>query len=268
MVFGILAPETVSNLYSGQDTAVSVTGTGAGPADVTWLNAGIRSLSIDTVLPNQGKLNVIKSVSLNQLTIDFTEATAYAPLTSSNDAEAAFTLPFQFPVSFLSFKIKAMGIAFLTLVYCQIDITQLGQKITTGTDGQNFGTLDVPQGPAKTDVASRIVHLSFSNVPLVAYAQSIFKSFLSKTTLETTTTLQLSGSATATANTGVGAVTLSNIDFAVDSQLPGLQGLTARPVSISNLDVAHGYSDYLLITIDTVLYNPRFVNYKHNCDHF
>jgi hypothetical protein len=43
----------------------------------------------------------------------------------------------------------------------------------------------------------------------------------------------------------------------LDSTIAGLEGLNAKPVSVSNLDVNHGYPSYLLITADTDLFNPR-----------
>jgi len=43
----------------------------------------------------------------------------------------------------------------------------------------------------------------------------------------------------------------------VESDIAGLQGLNARRVTVSNLDVNHGYPDYLLINVNSALYNPR-----------
>lgn len=65
---------------------------------VTWLNEGIQTLQVVTSLPNQGKLNVIQSIALEQMELIFTEATAYDPTTSSNATTASFALPFAFPV--------------------------------------------------------------------------------------------------------------------------------------------------------------------------
>ncbi|KAH7926942.1 hypothetical protein BV22DRAFT_1007914 [Leucogyrophana mollusca] len=234
---GLATVSTVfNNFIHGLNSDVTVHGASAGPSDVTWLNEGIQTLQIATTLPNQGKLNIIQSINLEELELLFTENTAYDPLTSSNATTAAFTLPFAFPV----------------------DITSLEQNITVGFNGQSFAELALPRAPSTTDVQSRIIYLTFANVPFAVYSDqhTVFQNFVAATTLGNTQTLALSGAANADASTAVGVLSLTDIEFSVDSTIDGLQGLTAKPVTVANLDVNHGYSDYLLITVDTALYNP------------
>ncbi|KAF8135624.1 hypothetical protein EV363DRAFT_1429344 [Boletus edulis] len=225
-----------NNFIQGKDSEVTVHGTSAGPTDVTWLNEGIQTLQVVTSLPNQGKLNVIQSITLQQMELLFTEATSYDPMSSSNATTAAFSLPFAFPV----------------------DITSLSQNITVGFNGQSFAELVIPDAPSTTDVQSRIIYLTFSGVPFAVFADqhSVFDNFVAATTLGDVQTLALSGAANTAASTAVGVLSLSNIEFSVDSSIAGLQGLVAKPATVANLDVNHGYSDYLLITVDTTLYNP------------
>lgn len=206
-------------------------------SQVTWLNQGIKALQVATVLPNRGVLNLIKSITLDQLELLFTDQTAYNPSTSSNSAEAAFQLPFNFPV----------------------DITALEQTLTVGYEGTSFAQLALPKAPTLTDVTNRIIHLTFNNVPFAAFndEHSTFDSFVATTTLEQTQTIHLSGSANADAQTAVGLLSLQDINFSVDSSLEGFQGLDAKPVTIGNLDVNHGYPDSLLIKVNTNLFNPR-----------
>lgn len=229
-----------NNFVQGQDSDVSVHGASAGPSSATWLNEGIQALVVDTVLPNRGKLNVIQSISLNELELFFAEDTAYTPLTTSKDTQAAFTLPFAFP----------------------LDITALDQSITVSFDNTPFAQLVIPRGPASTDVAARIIHLTFSQVPFAALGDqhSTFDSFLAATTIGKSQTIGLSGAANADASTAIGVLNLKNISFNVQSSIAGLQGLDAKPVSIANLDVAQGFADFLLITVDTGLFNPRCVS--------
>ncbi|KAF9222628.1 hypothetical protein BS17DRAFT_802839 [Gyrodon lividus] len=225
-----------NNFIHGLDSDVTVQGAGAGPSDVTWLNEGMQTLQVATTLPNQGKVNIIKAITLEQMELLFTEDTAYDPMSSSNATTAAFTLPFNFP----------------------IDITSLSQNITVGFNGQSFAELVIPNAPSTTDVESRIIYMTFSNVPFAVYADqhSIFDSFVAGTTLGSMQILALSGAANAAASTAVGVLSLSDIEFSVDSSIAGLQGLAAKPVTVANLDVNHGYPDYLLIKVDTTLYNP------------
>ncbi|KAF8972948.1 hypothetical protein BDZ97DRAFT_1691577 [Flammula alnicola] len=231
---------TISNVFNnfiqGKDSNVVVQGASAGSADVTWLNDGIKALQVAAILPNQGKLTIIKSISLNELTLMFSTQSAFSPITSSKSTDAAFTLPFAFP----------------------LDISALQQTITLGFDGSDFGQLAIPRGPSTTDTEARIIHLSFENVPLAVLdsGRSTFEQFVAATTVGSKQTLRLTGSADADAKTAVGLLSLTNIDFSVDSDIAGLQGLNARPVTVSNLDVNHGFPDFLLIKVDSALFNP------------
>lgn len=166
----------------------------------------------------------------------FAEASAYRPSTSSQSADAAFTLPFGFP----------------------IDIKALEQSITLGYEGVSFAQLAIPKGPSSTDVENRIIHLTFTNVPFDVFddGHSTFERFLAATTVGKEQTIKLSGTAKADADTAVGLLSLTGISFSVDSTIQGLQGLSSKPVTVSGLDVNHGFPDFLLIKVDGTLFNP------------
>ncbi|PPQ89568.1 hypothetical protein CVT25_012240 [Psilocybe cyanescens] len=236
---GLAAVSNVfNNFVHGKDSDVVVHGASAGSSEVTWLNEGIKVLQVATVLPNQGAQTIIKSVSLNELTLSFSTQAPFGPITSSKSTDAAFTLPFGFP----------------------LDITALEQTITLGFEGTSFAELAIPKGPSQTDVGPRIIHINFEKVPFAVFDNShpIFENFLAATTTGSQETLRLSGSANADAKTAVGLLSLTDIDFTVDSTIAGLQGLNARPVTVSNLDVNHGFADFLLINVDSALFNPRY----------
>src|SRR5262249_40187244 len=67
--------DTVSDIFNrfvqGQDSPVSVHGASAGPSSATWLNEGIKALIVDTILPNRGKIDIIKTINLNELELFF-----------------------------------------------------------------------------------------------------------------------------------------------------------------------------------------------------
>jgi len=206
-------------------------------SQVTWLNDGIKSLVVETVLPNRGKLDIIESVELNELELRFAEGTAYNPNTSSNFATAVFTLPFNFPV----------------------DIKSLEQNISVSTGGAPFAELVIPKGPTSTDVQQRVIHLTFSDVPFAVFddQHGSFQQFLASTTMSTNQTMALSGNADADADTAVGLLSLQGIGFSINTAIAGLQGLTAKPTLVTSLDVNHGFPDYLLVKVNSSLFNPR-----------
>lgn len=234
---GLADVSAVFNAFiHGQDSPVTVYGDSAGPSDVTWLNTGIKSLQIQTTLPNQGKLDIIKSVSLNQLTMMFDTDDAYDPPTSSNDATAAFTIPFAFP----------------------LNVVALEQNITAGFNGDDFAQLIIPKGPSTTDVDTRIIHLTFNNTPFAVFGDkhSVFQQFLAAVTTADKETFTLGGVANTDAETAVGLLSLTDIEFDVDTTIAGLQGLNTKPATVANLDVNQGFPDFLLIKVTTQLFNP------------
>ncbi|KAJ4494066.1 hypothetical protein C8J55DRAFT_533507 [Lentinula edodes] len=228
--------QVFNNFIHGLDSELMVNGASAGPSDVSWLNEAITALQVETSLPNLGVLNIIQSIDLNELDLQFSEDTAYAPATSSNSTTAAFTIPFDFP----------------------IDIVALQQDINVAAEGQVFAQLFIPKGPSQTDVNARIISLAFGDVPftVVDGADSVFNEFLAATTVGTSVTMGLSGSASADASTAVGTLSLTNISFSVDTTIAGLQGLDTEPVTVNHLDVFHGFPDYLLIKVSSPLTNP------------
>ncbi|KAE9401586.1 hypothetical protein BT96DRAFT_918717 [Gymnopus androsaceus JB14] len=234
-LFGRLLPQNTSeglavvsqifnNFVHGLDSDLVVQGASAGPSDVTWLNNAITVLDVETSLPNQGVLNIIESITLDELEL------------FSNLTTAAFTIPFAFP----------------------IDIVELQQTIDVSSGGQNFAQLAIPQGPSTTDVDTRIISLTFSDVPfqVIDGAESTFDDFLAATTVGSNVTMGLSGTVDASASTAVGTLSLTNISFSVDTTIAGLQGLDTEPVTVMDLDVNQGFTDFLLIKVNSPLTNP------------
>ena len=139
-------------------------------------------------MPSQGPLQVIKSITLEHLELDFTPDTAFSPSTSSNAATAAFQIPFAFP----------------------IDIVTLEQNITATSQGQSFAELVIPKGPSQTDVNTRVIHLTFSGVPFVVFGDkhSVWEQFLTQTTVSSLETFELSGVANTDASTAIGTLSV------------------------------------------------------------
>ncbi|RPD52194.1 hypothetical protein L227DRAFT_623401, partial [Lentinus tigrinus ALCF2SS1-6] len=234
---GLDAVSAMFNAFiHGKDSNIVVQGDSAGPTDVTWLNEGIKALKVETVLPNRGVLQIIKSVNLNELDLRFTESTAFDPSMGSDDTTAAFTLPFDFPIG----------------------IVALEQNITVGTGGTDFAELVIPKGPSTTEVEQRIIHLNFSKVPFGVFSggHGAFEQFLSDTATSKSETMTLKGAANTDAQTAVGLLSLTDIEFDVETTIAGLQGLNAEPALVTGLDVNHGFASYLLIKVNSSLFNP------------
>ena len=227
--------EIFTNFVNNRNTDIVINGDYAGPESVTWLNDGIKVLQTTVALPAQ-QFTVIRSISLNQLSLFFTEQTAWNPSTSSDNTTSSFFLPFAFPV----------------------DIQQVGGGFIANYQNQDIALLDIPPSPSITDVVARVLTLMFQNVPFAVYSDKhpVFSQFLADTTAGTEIRFNLNGKADTKANTAAGLVTISDIPFNVDTNILGLQNLNARPVVVSDLDVNRGFPDYLLIKITATLFNP------------
>ncbi|WFD23341.1 hypothetical protein MEQU1_002030 [Malassezia equina] len=227
-----------TDVVHGKSIPVSIHGAYAGPSNVQWLNEGIKALNISATLPAV-HFNVIKAIDLNQLTLMFSKSNAWSPSTSSNSTQAPFFLPFGFP----------------------IDIRQAGGKFLENYDNADIATLNIPMSPATTDVQQRVMSLEFTNAPMSVKSNEhdTFSDFIADTTAGDCIKFGLHGSANAKANTAAGYVTISDIPFSVQTSLLGLQNLNARPATVSDLDVFHGYKSYLLIKVNAHLYNPSHI---------
>ena len=182
-------------------SSVVVQGVGADP-NVSWLTAGVKTLKIASILPSRGVLSIIQGITINQMTMDFPAGSAYAPISSSTDTVAKFDLPFGFA----------------------LNIVSLEQTILAHYQGVQFAQLALGNVPARTDVASRIIHLTFQNVPFaVADGQhDTFQQFLAQTTTADTVTFGLSGTASSQAETSIGKLSISGIAFDVQSNMKGM----------------------------------------------
>lgn len=233
--------ELFTRFVHGQTTPVMVLATSAQAASGTaqWLQEGIKALQVSVSLPSMA-FQVIKTISLNQLSLDFTVPSAWSPISGSSNTTASFYLPFSLPVS----------------------IANIEGPFTVNYESKDVGLLQIPRSNAQTDVERRIATLTFSQIPLVVsnQARAGFSQFVADTTAKDEVMLSLHGSATAQTDTGAGRVTISNIPFNVDSRLSGLQNLNAKPAIIGKLDVVRGYPTYLYITTTTSLYNPSEIS--------
>ncbi|BGP44010.1 hypothetical protein JCM10449v2_008067 [Rhodotorula kratochvilovae] len=240
----------VSTLFNGFIHGVPsdliVQGDYAGPSDCSWLNNGIKQLGIPVVFPAAQNLEIINGITINSLTLQFSEADPWNPAFTTQDTVAAFSLPFAFPVDITSLKSQ---------IYSGEGGASSSRRLGKRDEG-DFALLDIPSNPARTDVEARTILLAFADVPFASVDNSRFSSFLVDVTDGESKAFTLHGAADTVAGTAVGALNLEGIAFSVSTSLLGLQGLNARPATVSDLDVYHGYSDYLQINVNAHLYNP------------
>ncbi|KAG8787307.1 hypothetical protein FRB91_009037 [Serendipita sp. 411] len=223
---------------------VVVQGDGAEP-NVSWLSEGVKTIRIDSVLPSRGPLSIMKGITINEMTMDFPAGSAYAPMSSSSDTAATFDLPFGFA----------------------LNIVQLEQTILVNYQNNQFAKLALGTVPATTDVANRIIHLSFQNVPFAVNsgAESVFQNFLAETTTKGSITFGLSGTANSQAETSIGRLSISGIAFDVQSVLAGINSFGGT-AAISDVKISgsggNGGNEYMSSPLKTTLNNPSHLSLK------
>lgn len=223
-------------------SSVEVRGVAANP-DVSWLTAGVKTLQISSVLPSRGVLDIIKGISINQMTMDFPAGSAYSPISSSSDTTAQFDLPFGFG----------------------LNIVSLEQTILVHYQNVQFAQLALGTVAANTDVSTRVIHLSFQNVPFAVAdgQQSTFQQFLAQTTTSDSVTFGLSGTASSQAETAAGRLSISGIAFNVESNMKAINtfGGTAQ---ISDVRIVgsggDGGNQYVSSPLKTGLNNPSNIS--------
>ncbi|KAF9417899.1 hypothetical protein BGZ76_004468 [Entomortierella beljakovae] len=190
------------NALSGIASPLTAQGTAA--PGVSWLDAAIKSLTIDTALPPLAE-PPIEAVTINNMSMDFTCPTCdYAPTTVSS-ITARTNLPFAMDVP----------------------ISQLRQNVNIlDTNGVLVGTLNTEYSAATA--TGNLVSTTTGSSPLVIAdgAHEVYGDFVKDLTAATTYDLGLQGTADSFLNLGaLGTIEVKGIKIDVRTSLKGLQGI-------------------------------------------
>lgn len=193
--------EVFENYLSGNSSVLEVKGvSGSGPnGEVEWLSKAFQTLTIENVvLPGPDKIpELIPAITMKDMELDFTKET-WAPPTSSEHVEAQLKSPFGFPLG----------------------VSQLNMDVAATYQGGVVATLKVPDEKATTGPTG-LVTTQFSNVPFEVVNHELFTGFVKLLTLSKDVTFGLKGSSNAIADTAIGALSLKNIAFDVQTSLAG-----------------------------------------------
>ncbi|KAF9098545.1 hypothetical protein BGX27_000783 [Mortierella sp. AM989] len=250
---GIMIPQTtpeglatVSSLFSAfiggltsDTTAKGVSVLPDGVNEVSWLSYGLKSMTLRVPLKSPTQLNIIKSIELGAMGMNWTNADSYAPLANSPGVIAAFEMPFGF----------------------SLNVTQVQNNMTVIYNNKNMATLNtVEWGPAVTTKDANGTAINFALPPtpfaIEADAHTDFDAFVEKLTVGTSEAFTVSGFAGTVAQTPIGEVRIIGIPFKSDVSLSGLQGLKTEPTIINSLTVIGGLPTGLQIALNLSMVNP------------
>ncbi|KAG0057609.1 hypothetical protein BGZ83_006982 [Gryganskiella cystojenkinii] len=237
---------TVSALFSsyiaGSSSVTQAKGVSVlpdGVNEVGWLSRGLMSMNLNVPLQSPTPLNIIKSISLGAMGMNWTNTDSYAPLANSPGVVAGFQMPFGF----------------------SINVTQVQNNMTVIYNNKNLANLNAAEwGPAVTtkDVNGSSINFALPPTPFAinADAHADFDDFVTKLTVGSSQPFTVSGTAGTIAITPIGTVQITGIPFKSDVSLAGLQGLKTQPTVINSLQVIGGEPDGLVIALNLTMVNP------------
>ncbi|KAF9434666.1 hypothetical protein BGZ76_007638 [Entomortierella beljakovae] len=241
---------TVGGLFSAyiagqvsETTAKGVSVLPDGVNEVSWLSIGLKSMTLKVPLQAPAPLNIIKSIELGPMGMNWTNADAYAPLANSPGVIAAFEMPFGFT----------------------LNVTQVQNNMTVIYNNKNMANLNAAEwGPAVTTKGVNGTAINFALPPtpfaIEADAHGDFDSFVNKLTIGSSELFTVSGFAGTVAQTPIGEVRIIGIPFKSDVSLSGLQGLKTSPTVINSLTVIGGIPSGLQIALSLTMVNPSLLS--------
>ncbi|KAI8975148.1 hypothetical protein BDF20DRAFT_822209 [Mycotypha africana] len=227
--------EIFDNYLSANDSIINVKGvSGSGPNGVVnWLSTAFKTLTIpNVVMPGpKVKPQLIPGITMKQMTLDLTKD-PWAPPTSSSNVEAQLKSPFGFPLS----------------------VSQLEMNVMAQYQGADVASLNVPAQKAITS-PSGLVSTQFSDIPFKVQNKEIFTGFVQLLTMSPSVTFGLKGTSNAIAETAIGAISLHDIGFNVDTALAGFANFGGS-VKTNSIVIAGGTPEYTLVNLGFSMANP------------
>ncbi|KAG9064577.1 hypothetical protein KI688_002835 [Linnemannia hyalina] len=222
------------NALSGVATPLKAQGVGA--PGVSWLDAAIKTLLLDTALPPLQE-PPISAVTINAMEMDFAcgEACTWAPMaTSSITADTNLPFAMDVPIKQLAQNVQILdenGQVVGTLKTEYTDATTVGSKVSANTPA---APLVVPDG-----------------------SHDIYTTFVGRLNLATNYTLGLRGSADSMLDLGpFGLMEIKGIPIDVKSTLAGLQGLNNIEF-MSVLEIIPNFmAGFIFVTTVVNIHNP------------
>ncbi|KAG0274463.1 hypothetical protein BGZ95_009782, partial [Linnemannia exigua] len=204
----------------GQTTARGVSVLPDGVNEVGWLSVGLKSMVLKVALKAPAPLNIIKSIALGPMGMNWTNTDAYAPLANSPGVVAGFEMPFGFT----------------------LNVTQVQNNMTVIYNNKSMAVLNAAEwGAAVTtkDASGTAINFALPPTPFAINADSHadFDDFVNKLTVGASQPFSVAGTAGTVAMTPIGEVKITGIPFKSDVALSGLQGLKTEPTVINSLTV-------------------------------
>ncbi|GJJ71129.1 hypothetical protein EMPS_03479 [Entomortierella parvispora] len=149
-------------------------------------------------------LGLIKTISINQMSMDFTGSNPWAPTTSSNSVVATM----------------------LSIPGITLPIDSVQQHIILVDGGVQLGNIDTPWSAASVSGGTLTTSFSSSTLNVFSTAQAAFSNFISALSTTASHPVTLQGAVDVKLNLGIfGQLTIPGIGFEATTQFEGLNNL-------------------------------------------
>ncbi|KAF9950779.1 hypothetical protein BGZ72_007637 [Mortierella alpina] len=183
---------------------------------------------------------LIKSIAINQMSMDFTPANPWAPTTSSNSVVATM-----------------LGIPGVTL-----PIDQIRQHIVLVDNNVQIGNIETPWSSAKVSGSTLTTSFPSTTLSVFTDAHAAFSSFISALSTKASHPVTLQGAVDAQLNLGIfGRMTIPGIGFKTTVLFDGLNNLSQMKF-LYLIDTNFDTPGFISLTTIINIINPSKLNLK------
>ncbi|KAI8054090.1 hypothetical protein BDF22DRAFT_768949 [Syncephalis plumigaleata] len=230
----------LSNYVTGKPSKTRVVGVEVRPdansKPISWLQRGFAGTTLDIVFDGAGEMKLIQSLELGPMGMDFTAAEPWSPRTSAPNVVARFKMPFGFPV----------------------EMKKISQDVTVTEGGVAMATMNVPLTDASGTSASGTMKTGINNVPMnvISSQHGQFSRFVHDLAMGPSKSMGMRGNAVAIVGTAIGDLTIKGVKFEETITIKGLEGLASIPITVDQIIVKGGTTEYLEIELTVTIGNP------------
>lgn len=227
----------MSNYLADKETMATGKGVSAFPDGVhavSWLTDAITATTLTVPLKAVQRLDVIKNIQINDMSLAFDQAKPWSPTVVSNSISAEFKIPFDISINITELANTTFNMAYKNVPFVTLSTAVWNQ---TASDMKNNKVVfTVP--PSAMDV----------------FGQKAFSDFLTAVTQSPAASVDVVGSAQGVALTSMGAVRLT-VPLKTNLQLQGID-LTNQKPTVADIIVTGGTTEYITINATVGLNNP------------
>ncbi|KAF9182458.1 hypothetical protein BGZ51_004724 [Haplosporangium sp. Z 767] len=185
-------------------------------------------------------LGLIRSITVNQMTMDFTPANPWAPTTSSNSIVATM----------------------LSIPGITLPIDSVRQNIILADNGVQIGNIDTPWSAASVKGSALTTSFSTSTLNVFSNSHAAFSSFISSLNTKASHPVTLQGAVDIKLNLGIfGKMTIPGVGFKTTTTFKGLNNLT--PIKYMFLiDTNFDTIGFIKLTTIVNIVNPSMLTLK------